>query len=126
PGVEVIGVESSAAPAAYWSLRDDTCYEEIEVGSSIAEGLLGGFGQLPFRISRELVSKVVLVDDDEIIQAMRAFQRHSQLMVEPAAAVGLAALLGGRLDLGPGRVVLVVTSRNIDAAKYNRLVSDAG
>lgn len=124
--VEVVGVEPSAAPAAYRSLRDDVCYEEIDVRPSIADGLLGGFGRLPFRISRELVSKVVLVEDEEIVHAMRVFQREEQLMVEAAAAVGLAALLGGKVNLGRRRVVLVVTSRNIDSGKYNRLIRGSG
>ncbi len=126
PGVEVVGVEPSAAPAAYRSLQDDVCYEEIDVAPSIADGLLGGFGQLPFKISRELVSKVVLVEDEEIIQAMRVFQRDEQLLVEAAAAVGLAALLGGKVNLERRRVVLVVTSRNIDSGKYNRLIRGSG
>jgi threonine dehydratase len=53
---------------------------------------------------------------------MRAFQRGEQLMVEAASSVGLAALMTGKVQARGEKVVLVVTSRNIDAAKYNQLI----
>jgi threonine dehydratase len=122
PTVRVIGVEPTAAPAAYRSLRDDVCYERIEIRPSLADGLLGGLGRLPFAILRRRMERVLLVDDAEIVAAMRAFQREEQLMVEAAASVGLAAMLSGKIDLEGQNVVLVVTSRNIDAATYNRVI----
>jgi threonine dehydratase len=120
--VRIIGVEPSAAPGAYTSLRDGVAHEEIEIGDSIADGLLGGFGSLPFQICSKTVDEIHLVDDSEIIEAMKAFQREEQLMVEAASSVGLAALMTGKAQVEGEKVVLVVTSRNIDAAKYNQLI----
>ena len=120
--VRIIGVEPSAAPGAYTSLRDGVAHEEIEIGESIADGLLGGFGSLPFQICSKTVDETHLVDDSEIIEAMRAFQREEQLMVEAASSVGLAALMTGKVQVEGEKVVLVVTSRNIDAVKYNQLI----
>jgi threonine dehydratase len=119
---KIIGVEPTAAPAAYLSLRDGICYERIEVKPSLADGLLGGFGRLPFEVSRNLITEVMLVEEDEIAQAMRVFQQDEQLMVEGASSVGLAALLSGKLDLRGQKVVLVLTSRNIDTDRFNRVV----
>jgi threonine dehydratase len=121
--VKIFGIEPSAAPAAYMSLRDGVCYEEIEIKPSLADGLLGGFGRLPFEVSRHLIEDVFLVEEDEIAAAMRILQQDEQLMVEAASAVGLAALLSGKTDLSEEQVVLVLTSRNIDAAKFNRVIS---
>lgn len=120
--VRIVGVEPSAAPGAYTSLRDGVAHEEIEIGESIADGLLGGFGTLPFQICSRTVDETHLVEDSEIIEAMRAFQREEQLMVEAASSVGLAALMTGKARAKGEKVVLVVTSRNIDAAKYNQLI----
>jgi threonine dehydratase len=122
PVVRIVGVEPTAAPAAYRSLRDGVCYERIEIEPSLADGLLGGLGRLPFEILRRLMAQVLLVEDAEIVEAMRAFQQAEQLMVEAASAVGLAALLGDQIDLAAQNVVLVLTSRNIDAATYNRVI----
>jgi threonine dehydratase len=120
--VRIVGVEPSAAPGAYTSLRDGVAHEEIEIKESIADGLLGGFGSLPFQICSKTVDETHLVEDSEIIEAMRAFQRGEQLMVEGASSVGLAALMTGKVQARGDKVVLVVTSRNIDAAKYNQLI----
>jgi threonine dehydratase len=120
--VRIVGVEPSAAPGAYTSLRDGVAYEEIEIKESIADGLLGGFGSLPFQICSRTVDETLLVEDSEIIEAMRAFQREEQLMVEAASSVGLAALMTGKVQAKGEKVVLVVTSRNIDATKYNKLI----
>ena len=121
--VKIIGVEPSAAPGAYTSLRDGVAHEKIEIEESIADGLLGGFGSLPFQICSKTVDETHLVSDTEIIEAMKAFQREEQLMVEAASSVGLAALMTGKVDAKDEKVVLIVTSRNIDAAKYNALIS---
>jgi len=121
--VRIIGVEPTAAPGAYKSLRDGVAHEEIEIEDSIADGLLGGFGSLPFQICSKTVDETHLVTDSEIIEAMKAFQREEQLMVEAASSVGLAALMTGKVDAKGEKVVLIVTSRNIDSAKYNQLIN---
>jgi len=121
---KIIGVEPTAAPGAYLSFRDGVPHEQIELKPSIADGLLGGFAPLSWKICRDRVSQVELVDDDQIIHAMRAFQQEEQLMIEAASSVGLAALLSGKLDgLEGQKVALVLTSRNVDAHKYNQIMS---
>ncbi|RLC76155.1 MAG: threonine/serine dehydratase [Chloroflexi bacterium] len=122
--VNIIGVEPTAAPGAYMSFRDGVPHEQIELKPSIADGLLGGFAPLSWKICRDRVSQVVLVDDGEIANAMRVFQQDEQLMIEAASSVGLAAMLSGKLDALKGRkVAFVITSRNVDANKYNQIVS---
>lgn len=121
--IRIIGVEPNAAPGAYTSLRDGVAHEEIEIEDSIADGLLGGFGVLPFQICSQTVDETHLVTDSEIIEAMKLFQREEQLMVEAASSVGLAALMTGKVEAKGEKVVLIVTSRNIAADKYNQLVN---
>jgi threonine dehydratase len=118
----IIGVEASAAPGAFLSFRDGRCHERIDIQPSVAEGLLGTLTPLTFEISKNLVEDVKLVEEDEIIHAMRVFQREEQLMIEGSAAVGLAAVLAGKFDVKDKKVVLIITGRNIDADRYNLLV----
>jgi threonine dehydratase len=121
--VKILGVEPTAAPGAYNSLRENKCYETLDCGESIADGLLGGFGKLPFNICKETVDSTYLVNDEEIVKAMKTFQENEQIMVEPASSVGLAALMTGQIEIQDKKVVLVITSRNIDALKYNQLIN---
>jgi len=125
PEVRVIGVEPIAAPGAYLSFRDGHCHERIDIQPSVADGLLGTLTPLTWEISRNLVEGVKLVEEDEIIQAMRLFQQDEQLMVEGAAAVGLAAILSGKVEVQGQKVVLVLTGRNINADRYNELINQA-
>ena len=121
--VNVIGAEPDSAPGAYMSFRDGVCHEQIDLKPSIADGLSGGLAPLAWKICKDRVSKVALVDDDEVIHAMRVFQQDEQLMVEGASSVGLAAMLGGKLDdLKGQKVALLISSRNIDADRYNQII----
>jgi threonine dehydratase len=126
PSTRIIGVEPAAAPSAFMSLRDGKCYDRIELKPSIADGLLGGIGQLTFEIMRQLVEQVVVLEEDEIGRGVAAYQKKEQLMVEAASAVGLAALLSGKVNLKGKKVVLVITSRNIDSSKFNQLINKFG
>jgi threonine dehydratase len=126
PGVRIVGVEPTAAPGAYLSFRDGLCHERIELRPSVADGLLGTLTPLTWQISRDLVDDVLLVEEDEIISAMRVFQQDEQLMLEGAAAVGLAAILNGQADVEGRKTAIILTGRNIDALQYNRLIGQAG
>jgi threonine dehydratase len=119
----IIGVEAAAAPGAYLSIRDGRCHERIDIKPSIADGLLGTFTPLTFEISKDLIDSVKLVEEEEIIQAMRVFQKEEQLMLEGSSVVGLAAILSGKIDVQDMKVALIITGRNIDAGKYNNLIT---
>jgi threonine dehydratase len=122
--VRIIGVEASAAPGAYLSLRDNRCHERIDIKPSVADGLLGTFTTLTYEISRKYLESVKLVEEHEIINAMQVFQKEEQLMIEGSSAVGLATILSDKINVKNQKVVLILTGRNIDAMRYNKLVSD--
>lgn len=121
--VKVIAVEPSAAPGAYLSFQEGRPCEQIELKPTLADGLSGGFAPLAWDVSHDLIHAAVLVEEEEIAHAMRVFQKTEQLMVEGAASVGLAALLHGKVNLQGEKVVLVLTSRNVDAARYNNVIA---
>jgi threonine dehydratase len=119
----VIGVESAAAPGAWLSFQDRRCREKIELKPSIADGLSGTLSPRTFALTYGRVEAIHLVEDLEIRRAMRVLLEEEQLVVEPSAAVGLAAVLSGKLQLAGGPAVLVLTGRNIEARQYLELVA---
>ncbi|MBL7183922.1 MAG: pyridoxal-phosphate dependent enzyme [Anaerolineae bacterium] len=116
PHIQVIGVQPGASPAAYLSLRDGRPYEEYDAAPTIADGLAGGFGCLPFEIAGHLIDEIVLVSEEETRAAVFTLLELAQLVVEGAGAVGIAALLAGKVNLAGRKVVAVLTGANIDAS----------
>ena len=124
PETRIIGVEPTAAPGAYLSFRDGRCHERIDLKPSVADGLLGTLTPLTYSVTKDRVESIKLVEDHEVVEAMRALQSKEQLMVEGSASVGLAAILSGKIDVKGEKVVLILTGRNIDADRYNRLIRE--
>lgn len=122
--IRVFGVESAAAPGAQMSFRDGYCHERIPLGVSIADGLMGTLTPLTFALTHTRVEKVAVVDDQQIVQAMRLLQEEEQIIVEGSAAVGLAAILAGLIDTKRKKTVLVLTGRNISWERYRSLLTE--
>jgi threonine dehydratase len=120
PSVEVIGVQSSAAPAAYRSWRAGTLVEDTT--STFAEGLATRTAfELPQRIMRALLDDFVLVSEDALKAATRLMIEKTRNLVEPAGAAALAAVLGTP-DRFTGREVAIVCSGgNISPAQLTGL-----
>ena len=120
PGVHLTGVESSqsrgvsAAVAAGHIVR-------VPVGDTIADGLAANLER--GSVTPGLVASVplVAVDDDELRFAMSWLFSNHGLVAEGSAAAGIAAVLGGKVEV-IGQLVIVVTGRNIAADRYARLI----
>jgi threonine dehydratase len=114
PSIVVVGVQSEAAPAMVAARRAGRIVE-VTCTESLADGLSGniGRGQLPFSIIQRLVDDLLLVDEVSIAAAMRQFVADERLIVEGAGAVGLAALLSGKIDVAGRRVGIVISGGNV-------------
>ena len=124
PQVRIIGVQPEASPAAYLSLRDGRPYEEYDAAPTIADGLAGGFGRLPFEIAGHLIDEVILVSEEETRAAVFTLLELAQLVVEGSGAVGIAALLAGKVNLAGRKVVAVLSGANIDASLLFEIMKD--
>jgi threonine dehydratase len=80
-------------------------------------------GQLTFEINRNLVGDGLTASEEEIGRAVAFAFRELKLVVEPGGAVGLAALLAGRLDVRGKVVVAVLSGGNVDPDLFSRLVA---
>ena len=116
-GVQVLGVEADTANDTYLSLRKG---ERVTIPPppTIADGIrLTTPGALTFPILQRNVTDVVLVDDREILEAVRMLAMHAHIVVEPTGAVGVAAALKGRLPVSKGaKVGVILSGGNIDPA----------
>jgi threonine dehydratase len=80
-------------------------------------------GVITFEINRKLVGEGVTASDDEVARAVAFAFRELKLVVEPGGAIGLAALLAGKLDVKGKVVVAVLSGGNVDAELFARLVA---
>jgi threonine dehydratase len=122
PEIEVIGVQSDAAPAAFrsWQARELLDGEN----ATFAEGLATRVPfELPQQILWERLDDFVLVSEDEIRDANRLMIEHTRNLVEPAGSAPLAAALKLRDRLRGRRVALVASGGNISPAQLTALFS---
>jgi threo-3-hydroxy-L-aspartate ammonia-lyase len=121
PEMRIVGVEPEAG--------DDTARSfaagervQIDVPRTIADGLqTTAPGELTFSVNRERVDEIVTVSDDQIVDAMAFLFDRMKLVVEPSGAVGVAALLAGRIS--GARVGVVLSGGNVGAARFAELLS---
>ncbi len=116
PEVEVIGIQAEACAPFVASLEAG---QPLAVDSvrTIADGIaVKRPGEITLRLIDALVKELVMVSEDEIAEAMVFLMERSKLVVEGAGAVGVAALLAGKLP-GPidGTTVLVLSGGNVGA-----------
>lgn len=110
PSVRVVGAEPALTPKYYHS-RLNKERTSLPLLNTIADGLrLSVPGRNPFPIIERYVDEIVLVEDEHIVQGMRALAKDAKLIAEPAAAIGIGALLAGVVKVRPDEKVCVVLS----------------
>jgi threonine dehydratase len=105
----VVGVEPEGAPSLSEALAAG---EPVRIEPrSIADGLNAPFtGAGTLAVCRERVEEILLVSDDDIAEGMRFLYARAKLACEPAGAAAVAAILAGKIEVEPGRPVVVVVS----------------
>jgi threonine dehydratase len=127
PDVRLIGVSMQRGAAMHASLAagKPVFVDELE---TLADSLGGGIGldnQHTFAMTRDLIDDVVLLDEVSIARGIVHAYREERLVVEGAAAVGIAALLDGAIAAQDGPIVIVVSGSNIDIETHRRLIGAA-
>ncbi len=110
---EVIGVEPKQVDDAYRSLRSG----KIEYNTStttIADGLRTNLGDINFPIIKKLISKIICVKEDEIIDALKIFIETLDVVIEPSSAVALAGLIAEKELYKNKKVGVVISGGNVD------------
>ena len=121
--VSVYGVQSVASPSLHAALKAGAVVP-VDVKPSLADGLAGNVesGTITLDLVKQHVRDVVLVEEAEIADAIGWLLFNERVVVEGAAAVGVAALLSGRLEVD-APVCVVLTGRNVSASVLQRIVA---
>ena len=122
PSIEVIGVQSEAAPAAYRSWRAGSLVEDTT--STFAEGLATRTAfELPQQVMRDRLDDFVLVTEEALRDATRLMISKTRNLVEPAGAAPLAAVLSAPGRFSGRNVVLICSGGNISPAQLAALLA---
>ena len=123
PAVKIVGVEPIGASAMWQSLQRKAVVNLDKI-DTIAEGLAAPFvGELNLALVQKYVDELVLVSDDEMIEAMGLLLERCKILTEPAGAAGFAALLFQKASIPSGsEVVCVLSGGNIDPSRLGQFL----
>jgi len=113
PNATVIGCEPAGADDAARGLRAGERITDF-TPNTIADGLRTPLGENTFEIIRKLVDDIVLVSEEEIVDAMRFIWERMKIVIEPSSAVAIAPLLFGALGVESKRVGAIMSGGNVD------------
>ncbi|WP_411730348.1 hydroxyectoine utilization dehydratase EutB [Planococcus sp. 4-30] len=116
PDVRITGVSMERSAVMYESLKAGKPLE-MEESETLADSLLGGIGldnHYTFDMVEEYMDQLVLIPEEEIGYAMAYMMDQERMIVEGAAATGIAAVLGNQIPHQNGSLVVIITGRNVD------------
>ncbi|BBO73972.1 hydroxyectoine utilization dehydratase EutB [Desulfosarcina widdelii] len=120
PDIHIVGLSLQRSPAMLESLKAGAPVQ-VEEKNSLADSLLGGIG-FDNRYTMPLVEKYtdehVLVSEEDIKAGMYFLFEAHRTIAEGAAAVGVGALLSGRIDVTGKRVATVITGASVESSTY--------
>jgi threonine dehydratase len=119
--VKIYGVQSEHAAPYVTSLKKGKL-TEVAITPTIADGIaVSKPGRVPFELIKQNIDKVVTVSENEIAKAILVLLERAKQVVEPAGAVGVAAILAGKLKL-KGTTVVILSGGNMDPLLLQRVV----
>ncbi|MCK4848273.1 MAG: threonine/serine dehydratase [Candidatus Heimdallarchaeota archaeon] len=123
PKIKIIGVEPVGADAMNQSLLKGTVVSLNKI-DTIADGLAAPFaGMYTLAHVQKFVDDIILVSDEEILDAMRLLIRKVKIVTEPAGAAGFAALLAGKIQVSKeDQIVCVLSGGNVDTSLLKKIL----
>ena len=116
PGLRLVGVQPAASPPMYAHLETGST-DPMPIAPTLADGVAGNIERhsITWKLCRQLVDEVVLVEEEAIAAAMRWSMEVAHVLVEGSAALGIAALQSGAIEVAGRNVAIVITGRNLSA-----------
>ena len=114
PSLRLVGVQPAASPPVYGYFETGST-EPMPIAPTLADGVAGNVERdsITWTLCRQLVDEVVLVEEDEIADALRWSLEFPHVLLEGSAVLGIAALRAGRIEAAGRRVAVVTTGRNV-------------
>lgn len=116
PNIDIYLGEPKEVDDAYQSLKAGKIVPNT-TSNTIADGLKTTIGERNFKILKEHVKEVLVVTEEEIIQAMKLVWERMKIVIEPSAAVPFAGLLKNKEQFQGKRVGVILTGGNVDLSK---------
>jgi threonine dehydratase len=111
--IQVVGCEPEIADDAYRSFQSGTL-QPVRRTDTVADGLRTALGELPFACIKEHVDDIVLVSEEQIIEAMRFIWERMNIIIEASCAVPVAALFHDKIDAEDQEIGIIITGGNVD------------
>ncbi|MDP2235901.1 MAG: pyridoxal-phosphate dependent enzyme [Bacteroidales bacterium] len=116
PEIKVIACEPEGANDTWQSVKSGKLIPSLSP-QTIADGLLTSLGSLTWPIIKEQVHDVILVNDQQIIEAMKLVWERMKIIIEPSSAVPVAVALSAREELKGKKIGIILSGGNIDLNK---------
>ena len=125
PNVKVIGVQTANIPSMKESFANGKVTSIINAKQSIADGIsVLTPGDLTFSIIKELVDEIIVIEEDEIAEAVLFLMENQKVVSEGSGAVTTAAILSGKYKPSENEnVVCIISGGNIDVNVLNKIVA---
>ena len=124
PGISIWSAEPAGFDDTLRSFKSGKREKNPKMSGTICDALMTETpGVITWEINRKLVGQGVSATDEEVGRAVAFAFRELKLVVEPGGAIGLAALLAGKVDMKGKVVVAVLSGGNVDAELFNRLIA---
>jgi threonine dehydratase len=116
PSLRLVGVQPSASPPMYAYLQSNST-KPMPIAPTLADGVAGNIERdsITWKMCRQLVDEVVVVDEERIAEAMAWAVDAHHLVVEGSGALGIAALRARLGGLAGRKAAVILTGRNVDA-----------
>lgn len=122
PEAAIIGCQHQLSPGLSKSIEAGRAITKLPAVETMAGGVEGGIGALTFEVLRPLLTGVAMVSEDEILEGVRWMLANHQYLIEPTAAVAVAACLTGRIRSGAQPTVIVISGRNVSAESAKKIL----
>jgi threonine dehydratase len=119
----VIGVQSVASPVMYQCIKEGYIHD-IPLSDTYAEGLHGGLeeGSVSFEICRDNVDQWIILEEPEILDAIKYMLHNHHMLIEGAAAVGIAALLRDPTRWKDKKIGIVISGGNLGLKILRKII----
>jgi len=125
PGCQVIGVQPEANPSMRASIDADQ-RTSVSPKPSVADALVVSKpGERGFRMAQQYVDDVVLVSDDQMIDAVRRLAVQAKVVAEAGGAAPVAAVQSQKVRAGDLPIVCIISGGNVEPAKFAAWLADA-
>ena len=126
PALQLIGVQPAASPPLYAYFETGST-DAMPIAPTLADGVAGNIERdsLTWTLCRQVVDEMVVVEEDEIADALRWSLEVPHLLLEGSAVLGIAALRAGRIDAAGRNVAVVTTGRNLTMETIRSVVGGA-